>query len=143
MTTGTWLTTTAAALRTTDTRFPWVHPTDEEDDIAAVLEAIDEQHQPTADQPDHRSRYGPCTGCRQMWPCDEQRRGRDLALLWLGRGADRYAAHAEQAWRTIHPAPAEPDPPQPRPAAPVTPLTETGHDEIYGASRRRNGATRR
>ena len=88
--------TTSAALRCTDPRFPWVHPTAEEDDIAAVLEAIEELHVPTADEPDPRGRYGRCAGCRQPWPCDEWRRGEQLAVTWLGRGADRYydLAHA-------------------------------------------------
>jgi hypothetical protein len=86
-----------AALRCTDPRFPWVQPTDEEADIAAVLEAIEELHQGAADQPDHRGRYGRCTNCRQPWPCPEWIRGEHLAVLWLGRGADRYLAHAQQA----------------------------------------------
>lgn len=89
-----WLSRAANALRTHDTRFPWVHPTDEEDDIAAVLDAIDDEHQPTADTPDHRGHYGPCTSCHHNWPCPEQRRGERLAILWLGRAADRYTTHA-------------------------------------------------
>lgn len=97
-------TETVAALRCTDPRFPWVHSTQEEDDIAAVLEAIEEQHQPTADEPDQRGRYGRCTCCRQPWPCQEWKRGEDLAVLWLGRGADRYHAHALQAIRRERPA---------------------------------------
>lgn len=89
--------TTIAALRCTDRRFDWVRPTDEEDDIATVLEAIEELHQGAADEPDHRGRYGRCSGCRELWPCPEWRRGEQLALEWLGRGADRYLAHAQQA----------------------------------------------
>jgi len=88
---------TIAALRCTDPRFPWVHPTEEEDDIAAVLEAIQDTHQPTADTPDHRGRYGRCTDCRRPWPCDEWARGEQLAITWLGRGADRHNAHAQAA----------------------------------------------
>jgi hypothetical protein len=83
---------TIAALSCTDGRFPWVQPADEEADIAVVLEAIEELHQPTSDEPDARGRYGRCTDCRQPWPCPEWQRGEQLALLWLGRGADRYAA---------------------------------------------------
>lgn len=83
-----------AALRCTDGRFPWVKPTDEEADIGAVLEAIQEAHEPTADEPDERGRFGRCTDCRQPWPCAEWLRGEQLAVEWLGRGADRYAAHA-------------------------------------------------
>lgn len=88
-----------AALRCTDVRFPWVWPTDEEDDIAAVLEAIEETHLGTADQPDPRGRYGRCTACAKPWPCPEWVRGEQLAVEWLGRGADRYAAHALDAIR--------------------------------------------
>lgn len=95
--TGTWLTSAATALRTTDRRFPWVHPTDEEDDIAAVLDAIDQQHQPSADRPDTRGHYGPCTACHHNWPCTEQRRGERLAILWLGRAAQRYVDRARTA----------------------------------------------
>lgn len=93
-------TATIAALRCADRRFDWVHPTDEEDDIAAVLEAIEETHQPTADEPDHRGRYGRCTDCLDPWPCPEWRRGEHLALEWLGRGADRYADHAHNVMET-------------------------------------------
>lgn len=88
---------TIAALRTSDPRFSWVGPTDEEDDIAAVLEAIAEQHQSTADLPDQRGRYGRCAGCQSMWPCPEWHRGEQLAVSWLGRAADRVHAHARQA----------------------------------------------
>jgi hypothetical protein len=88
---------TITALRYSDARFPWVRPTDEEDDIAAVLEAIEELHQGAADEPDQRGRYGRCTGCRQPWPCPEWIRGEQLAVLWLGRGAERYLRHAQQA----------------------------------------------
>lgn len=90
---------TIAALRCTDPRFPWVHPTPEEDDIAAVLEAIQETHVPTADHPDPRGRYGRCTDCATPWPCPEWRRGEYLAVTWLGRGTDRYFGHAQIALR--------------------------------------------
>jgi hypothetical protein len=90
--------TTVAALRTRDSRFPWVGPTDEEDDIAAVLEAIEETHLTLVDEPDHRGRYGRCADCRQPWPCPEWMRGEQLAVLYLGRAADRVIAHARQAF---------------------------------------------
>jgi hypothetical protein len=92
-------TETIAALRCTDPRFPWVQPTDDEENIAAVLEGIQELHTPTADEPDQRGRYGRCTDCRQPWPCPEWIRGEQLAVLWLVRGADRYVAHAVEAMR--------------------------------------------
>lgn len=88
-----------AALRCTDPRFPWVEPTGEEDDIATVLEAIEETHLGAADQPDPRGRYGRCTDCAKPWPCPEWIRGEQLAVEWLGRGADRYAAHARAVIR--------------------------------------------
>jgi hypothetical protein len=90
-------TTAISALRCTDPRFPWVQPTPEEDDIAAILEAIQDTHQPTADHADLRGRYGRCTDCRTPWPCAEWTRGEELSVLWLGRGSDRYATHALQA----------------------------------------------
>jgi hypothetical protein len=89
---------TVEALRTRDNRFPWVGPTDEEDDIAAVLEAIEETHQATADDPDLRGRYGRCRDCRTPWPCPEWARGEQIAVLWLGRASDRVIAHARQAF---------------------------------------------
>jgi hypothetical protein len=88
---------TVAALRTRDSRFPWVGPSGEEDDIAAVLEAIEEIHQATADDPDQRGRYGRCAGCRTPWPCPEWARGEQLAVLYLGRASDRVAEHARLA----------------------------------------------
>lgn len=86
--------TTISALRTRDPRFPWVGPTDEEDDIAAVLEAIEELHTPSSDTLDQRGRYGRCRDCRQPWPCPEWMRGEHLAITWLGRAADRVHSHA-------------------------------------------------
>lgn len=88
--------TTVAALRTADRRFPWIGPTDEEDDIAAVLEAIEEQHHTVVDLPDQHGHYGRCTNCHQPWPCLEWMRGELLAVQWLGRAADRVHNHALQ-----------------------------------------------
>jgi hypothetical protein len=90
--------TTIAALRTTDRRFPWVGPTDEETEVADVLAELEELHQPGTDEPDARGRYGRCTGCRNPWPCEGWQFGEQLALQWLGRAADRVTAHALAAW---------------------------------------------
>lgn len=91
------LASAVAALRTRDPRFPWVGPTDEEDDIAAVLEVIDDTHQPASDQPDQHGRYGSCSGCGEQWPCSEWVRGEHLAVRWLGLAAYRVLAHAHAA----------------------------------------------
>lgn len=85
---------TIAALGFVDTRFEWVHPTDEELDVVAVLEVIAGLHQPVGDEP---CAWGDCGGCLTPWPCAEWQRGEQLGLLYLGRGADRYVAHARQA----------------------------------------------
>lgn len=85
--------TAIAALRTADWRYD-IAPTGEEDDIAAVLEAIEETHLTVVDEPDDRGRYGRCVSCRLPWPCPEWMRGEQLAVLWLGRAADRVYAHA-------------------------------------------------
>lgn len=87
---------TIAALKTVDARFNHVRPTDEELDIAVVLEAIEEIHQPTGDRPD----YGQCAGCKLPWPCPEWNRGEHLAVLWLGRAIDRYVTRARDTFGT-------------------------------------------
>lgn len=91
------LMTTVDALRTRDARFPHVAPTDEEEDIACVLEAIEQQHPAGADESDtgdYFGSWGDCQGCGEPWPCPEFRRGEQLAVLWLGRAADRVSTHA-------------------------------------------------
>lgn len=78
-----------AALRTTDTRFPWVGPSDEEADVAAAVEQIDATHRGTADDPDRDGKWGRCTACRAPWPCPTWWYGGDVAVQYLGRAADR------------------------------------------------------
>lgn len=90
--------TTIAALRTTDQRFPWVGPSPEEDDVAAVLEVIEEIHQATADHPDDRGYWGRCTECRVPWPCPVWVDAEHLAAQYLGRAADRVYTHARAAF---------------------------------------------
>lgn len=59
---------------------------DDEANIAAVLEAIGEQH--VAD------RDGICQDCSQVWPCAEMDRGQYLAVLYIGRAMDRVYARS-------------------------------------------------
>lgn len=86
---------TIEALRCDPPEFSWAHPTDEEADVAFVLEELEKDHGAGADHPDANGHYGVCTSCGELWPCREWQRGEELALLYLGRGADRYAAHAK------------------------------------------------
>ena len=93
-------TTTIAALRARDPRYPWVGPTEDEADAADALEVIQEHHQPTSPEPQPDGTWGPCSGCDQPWPCPIWIDHEHLAVQWLGRAADRAAAHAHQ---TLHP----------------------------------------
>lgn len=86
---------TISALRTTDPRFPWVGPTEDESEVASVLEEIAEHHVGSADEPDARGGYGRCTGCKDPWPCASWAYGEELALQWLGRAANRVWMHAQ------------------------------------------------
>lgn len=84
------------ALRCTDPRFPWVGPTTEEADAADALEVLQTYHQGDSDETtEDGSHYGDCTGCGGLWPCEAWIWGEQLAALWLGRGYDRYWAHAK------------------------------------------------
>lgn len=87
-------TPTITALRTADPRFPWVGPAPDEAEVADLLAEIQQLHQGSADDPDPRGRYGRCTGCLGPWPCEAWAYGEQLALQYLGRAADRVAAHA-------------------------------------------------
>lgn len=88
---------TVKALRTTDPKFPWIGPTDEEAEVADVLEEIQALHLGPNDLPDGHGHYGSCTGCADPWPCKAWAYGEQLALQWLGRAADRNYAHARSA----------------------------------------------
>lgn len=71
-------------------------PTPEEADAADALEVLETYHQGDSDETtDDASHYGDCTGCRELWPCPSWVWGEQLAVLWLGRGYDRYWAHAK------------------------------------------------
>lgn len=89
--------TSIAALRTTDARFPWVGPSDEEADVAAAIEAIEDKHQASADEPDTRGKWGRCRECAEPWPCPTWTYGEEVAVQFLGRAADRAYAHARAA----------------------------------------------
>lgn len=91
-------------LRLTSPEHEWVRPTDEEDDIAAVLEAAHETHRSEAETPDNNewlSPWGLCVSCGDVWPCPEWLRADSLGRLWSGRMADRYAARANAAWQRL------------------------------------------
>lgn len=88
------LASAVSALRSVDSRYPWVSPTDEEDDVAALLEAIAAEHAGSADQPDRSGHWGQCTGCPDLWPCPRFVWAQQLAVQFLGRAADRYAGRA-------------------------------------------------
>ena len=100
--------TTVTALRTTDTRFPWVGPTDEESEVADVLEELQALHVGPDDEPDDNDHYGDCAGCREPWPCKAWLYGEGLAVQWIGRAQDRVwtynlAARAHYAGRPAPP----------------------------------------
>lgn len=88
------LVSAVTALRTADSRYPWVYPADDEDDVAALLEAVDAEHAGSTDQPDRVGHWGRCTGCADAWPCPRFVWAQQLAVQFLGRAADRYAARA-------------------------------------------------
>lgn len=89
------LTSAIEALRTTDPRYPWVKPTVEEDDIAAVLEVINNEHQGDRDDPDDTGHWGRCTTCGwKDWPCKDWIEGQMLAIEYLGKAADRVMRHS-------------------------------------------------
>ena len=85
---------TIHALLVTDRRFPWVEPSEEEADVAAVLADLEGRHQGNAEQSDSAGHWGRCTGCGEHWPCPRWVDGEHLAIQYLGRAADRVYAHA-------------------------------------------------
>lgn len=94
------LLTTVEALRTTDPRYPWVGPSQDEANAAEQLEAIEAAHQGDADESDtgdYFGTWGECLGCGTPWPCEPFVDGQQMATYWLGRAADRVMAHARQA----------------------------------------------
>ncbi len=96
------LLTTVAALRTTDPRFPWIGPSQDEADAAEQLEAIEAHHCSDAtesDTGDYWGNWGECNGCGDPWPCEPFVAGQSAATYWLGRAADRVMAHARRASR--------------------------------------------
>lgn len=95
---------TIAALLITDPRFPWVGPTHEEADIAAVLDHIEATHRGADDADADGCHWGTCSECGTPWPCERWAWSEQVAVLWLGRAADRVAAHA---MTTIRPTGAE------------------------------------
>ena len=88
------LETLVSALRTTDARFPWVGPTDDEADAAEVIEAIAQEHEGSADEPDADGRWGWCIGCGERWPCSAWVYAERLGVQFIGSAAARVWAHA-------------------------------------------------
>lgn len=85
------LTCAAAALRIAAARFPWVHPTEEEAEVADLLDELAALHVRTG---------GRCKGCAEPWPCRGLAHAEHLAVQWLGRAADRvYARHRHEPQR--------------------------------------------
>jgi len=82
------LTVAAAALRTTDVRYPWIGPTADEAEVADLLAELAALHV----QVGHR-----CSGCAETWPCKGVAYGEDLAVQWLGRASARVLARAAKA----------------------------------------------
>jgi hypothetical protein len=85
------------ALRTTSPRHPHVKPTEDEDDIAAVLEQIDSEHEAGADTEDDDGHWGRCAACGEPWPCPRWVWAQNLAVEYLGRAAQRYYDRARTA----------------------------------------------
>ena len=88
---------TIKALRITDDRYPWVLPTADELDVADALEIFQEHHSGSGDEPDECGHWGTCSTCGTPWPCPGWLDHEQLALQWIGRGFDRYHAHAQAA----------------------------------------------
>lgn len=91
------------ALVLTDARFPWVKPTAEEADVAETVRWINDKHQGGADDPDFPEapicdqHWGFCLECGQLWPCESWVWAQHLAIQFVGRAQDRYAAHTKAA----------------------------------------------
>lgn len=81
----------AKALRTTSTELSWVHPTDEELEVAELLDEIAELHAAVDGQI--------CPGCAQRFPCVGWLHGQQLATQWLGRAAQRVYERTRKAVR--------------------------------------------
>src|SRR5688500_20410240 len=82
---------TISALRCTDPRFPWVHPTPEEAEVADLLEEIAELHEGPNDEPDADDQYGTCLACLEPWPCKAWIYRSEERRVGQGRGAARDA----------------------------------------------------
>lgn len=97
------LTSMIASLMLTDSRFPWVKPTDDEADAAELIHHITSTHQGSVDcddpdEPSHVARtWGICSRCGTSWPCLKWREAQALAIEFVGRAHNRYAAHAKAA----------------------------------------------
>jgi hypothetical protein len=78
----------AAALRTTDARYPWIYPTDEEAEVAELLVELAALHVEARER---------CTGCSETWPCKGWLYGQELAVQWLGRASTRVYDRAKRA----------------------------------------------
>jgi len=86
----------AAALLHTDPRWPDHGPTDDEEDVALALRAIQDAHKPHpwGVDPD-RGVWGLCGDCGARWPCTTWILGQHVAVQYLGRAADRVWARTQ------------------------------------------------
>lgn len=82
------------ALLVTHPDYPRVAPSEEEADVAAVLESVEQQHDGDGDVPDELGFWGRCRACDAPWPCESWRWAQMLAVQFLGRAMDRVFANA-------------------------------------------------
>jgi hypothetical protein len=90
------------ALRTTHPRYPWVEPSEEEAEVADLLEELDGLHAPSTEDADNPADhpilriYGVCLGCAETWPCAGWSHAEQLSIQWLGRASDRVWARVQE-----------------------------------------------
>jgi hypothetical protein len=88
------LTLMAKALLTRVPGYPHVGPTDDEDDVAAVLVTVQADHRGPFDSPDDTGSWGPCTTCGDPWPCPTWVYAENVGIQYVGRAYDRVMARA-------------------------------------------------
>lgn len=73
-----------------------VFPTAEELDAADALELVHQFHVVDVDEIDEEAgeTWGNCQACAKPWPCKSWLWGQSLAVQWVGKATNRYAADA-------------------------------------------------